>query len=142
MRKPIKVRTFSWGELWSQQIEIEMSIDAMRMLISSQEKSWENMRMKFDDYIQNDSDLNSLDKELQGSYYSQFYQREEQTIEELKRHQRNAACMSIFSFFEGRLKTICQKVEECHDFKIKMNDLAGRDYIQGYWNYLVSVHLV
>lgn len=131
---------FSWGVLWQEKFEIEMGIDAMKMLIVNQEKTWEEVRSKFDEYIENDSFFNSLEEEHQGSYYSQFFQMEEQTIDELKRYQRNAVCMFVFSFFEGKLKTICEKIEESNHFKIKIQDLAGNDHILKYWNYLIKIY--
>ena len=133
---------FSWGELWYEEFEIEATLDAIGRLINSQEKSLEGIREKFKKIIEDDPTYISLDEENKNSYYSQFFEREEHTIDEIKRLQRNSVLMTIFAFFEGRLKSICEKIEDENTLPKKLNESNGANDILKIWDYLTNVYKI
>lgn len=133
---------FTWELLWSEEFEIEMAIDAMKTSINNQEESWLSIRKKFEKIVENDPTLNSLDEELQGSYYSQFFEMESRTIDEIKRFQRKSMFLTIFAFFEGRLKNICEKIEKNNTLTKKIIDIKGRSDIEKLWKFLTTVYKI
>src|SRR5690606_5256063 len=135
-----KIYEFNWGELYYTELENELGIDAFRKLNTNQEQSLLQTRQDFKKMIKEDETLNSLEPEHQGSYYSQIFEREEWTIKELQRQQRYAIVLSIFSFFEGRMKHICDLIESRFEFKIKLSDLNNNEDLMRYWNYLEKVY--
>ncbi len=137
-----KIFLFSWQELYYYQFQNEIGLEAFKLLNSNQEEALATTKRKFEETIKNDADLKAMDEENWGNYYSQLYEREETTIQELQRVQRYSICLSLFSFFEGRLKAICESIEKEFDAKIKIDDLSGKDDVMRYWNYLVKVYEV
>jgi len=83
--------------------------------------------------------MDKLHPDDQGSYYMQIFERDEMIIREILRQQRYALCLSIFSFFEGRLKALCTVIENKFNFKLKVEDLNGNEDLLRYWNYLAKV---
>lgn len=130
---------FAWPKLWEQSIETEISIEAMKMIVNNQERIWVDIKNRLDEQIEND-DFGPLEEEYRASYYSQAYEIETRTLEKLRYLQRSAAFVSVFSLFEGRLKTLCQMIENDFDFKVKISDLSGRDDIQKLWSFLVKIY--
>jgi hypothetical protein len=133
---------FSWVELWYEEFEIDAALDAIRRLINTQEKSLEELKEKFKKVLEADPAYNSLNLEDRGDYYFQFFEREDQTIEEIKRIQRSSLLMAIFAFFEGRLKSICQKIEDDNKLPIKLSEVKGNTDIQKLWTYLIDVYKI
>lgn len=133
------IHVFEWDELHFIELETEMGIYAFKILISNQEDSLKAIKEKFHETIKNDEELNSQNDLTRGGYYAAFYEREEMAIRELRRQQRYSICISAFSFFEGRLKFLCNQIEKKFDFKIKIDDLNGNDDLKRYWNYLQKV---
>lgn len=130
---------FEFGDLYYENFETELGIDALRILILNQESSFQIIKAKFDEAVKNDKTLNELEEEHQGSYYMQIFEREELMIEKLKRQQRFSVCLSIFSFCEGRLKSLCEMIAREFTFKIKLDDLNSSEDLMRYWNYLEKV---
>jgi hypothetical protein len=64
---------------------------------------------------------------------------DEMMLNELQQQQRYGHCLSIYSFFEGRLKAICEAIEKKHNYKIKVKDLSGGTDLMRYHNYLTKV---
>ena len=133
-------RPFKWGELNCIEFETKIGIDAYRVLNKNQEESLLLIKQKFEDDLKAVEKLDPIELEHQGSFYYQIAEREEMIIEELQRQQRYAICLSIFSFLEGRLKSICDKIEQRFEFKIKLDDLNKRNDLMRYWNYLVKIY--
>ncbi|MEO5645163.1 MAG: hypothetical protein ABIQ40_05800 [Bacteroidia bacterium] len=133
------VELFVWGELYYIELEVELGINALTTLNSNQEKSLLQSKAEFEKQIKNDSELQQIEREFVGSYYSQMYERDELFIKELQRQQRYAILMSLFSFFEARLKSVCVLIEEGFKFKIKLSDLRSNDDLMRYWIYLDKV---
>lgn len=134
-----EVDSLKWEELYFFEFEIEIGLEAFHALNSSQEKMLKLTKEKFDKFIAEDEALNSIEPRDQGSYYSQFFEREEMTINELQRQQRYSMVLSVFSFFEGKLKSICQQIESSFNFKIKIDDLNSQDDLMRYWKFLEKV---
>lgn len=124
---------FQWDELFYIEWETDIGFDALKTLVSNLEDSLETTKKKFDDLIKNDPDYNFLYDQDKGSYYSQLFEREEITIGELQIQQRYSICLSLFSYFEGRLKFICNQIENKFNFQIKVTDLSNN---KDCWNYL------
>ena len=135
-----KIYLYEWEKLWYSELDNEIGVDAFRKLNSNQEESLETTKKEFEKIIKNDENLKSLEPEHVGSYYSQIFEREEWIIRELQRQQRYSLILSIYSFFEGRLKSICEMIEKEFDFKIKLKDLNSNDDLMKYWNYLEKVY--
>lgn len=134
------IHLFKWGELYYIEMENELVIDAIRKLNINQEKSLAQIKKDFEEILKKDKFLNHIEPELQGSYYSQFFEIEERTIKELQQQQRYSIVLATYSFFEGRLKSICKLIEDTFDFKIKLDDLKNDEYLTKYWNYLKKVY--
>jgi hypothetical protein len=132
-----KTKLFSWDECYFKQIEYETGTDALDTLITNQEESFETTRQLFSEYVK--QELASIEMEHQGSYYSQVVRHEEKSIDELSVLQRYSACLSIFSFFEGKLRDIINLIEQEFEFKIKFDDLKGGDDLNKYKLYLSKV---
>ncbi len=131
---------FEWGDLYSIQFGNELGINAIKKLNLNQEESLIRTIQDFEKEIQSNEILKNLDPELQGSYYMQFFEGENLIIKELQRQQRYALVMTIYSFFEGRLKSICELIEKKYNFKIKLEDLNNSDDLMKYWKYLEKVY--
>lgn len=129
---------FSWQELYYAEMENEIGLSAFRILNKNQEQALIETETEFNERI--NADLEQLDLDDRGNYYSQMFEREELSIRELQRQQRYSLCLSLCSFFEGRLQSICVNIEKDFNFKVKIADLNGNDDLMGYWNYLEKVY--
>jgi hypothetical protein len=128
---------FTWEDLNYTEVENEIGVEAFKKLCTNQESSLKITEQEFKELV--NIEFSTLKPEEQGSYYMQIFQRDELMIKELLRQQRYSLCLSIFSFFEGRLKTICTQIEHDFNFRIKINDLNSNEDLLKYWNYLIKV---
>ncbi|RZK02306.1 MAG: hypothetical protein EOO46_18645 [Flavobacterium sp.] len=133
-----KIYLFTWEDLYYTEVENEIGIEAFNKLCSNQEESLKSTQKEFKEFV--GGELAKLHPDDQSSYYMQIFQRDEMIIKELLRQQRYSLCLSIFSFFEGRLKSICSQIENKFNYKIKVDDLNGNEDLLKYWNYLVKVY--
>jgi hypothetical protein len=128
---------YKWQELNYLEYENEIGIDSFKTLIASQENALIETNRKFQHQLIEDQDL----RELGTSYYYAYYQSEELAIKELELQQRYAICLSLFSYFEGRINNICNKIHQEFQFKISIKDLRKKDDdISNYINYLEKVY--
>lgn len=133
------VITFNWVELYTIERENEFGIEAYNRLIKTLEDTLLSTMKKFQKDVEMDEDLKEMQIEGSGgSYYAAFYEWEERSLNELQKQQRYGLCLSLFSFLEGRLKTICTKLEGAFNNKIKADDLKGEDLTK-YLQYLRKV---
>ncbi|MBE5322170.1 hypothetical protein IM793_23660 [Pedobacter sp. MR2016-19] len=132
-----KIYLFTWEDLYYTEVENEIGIEAFKKLCANQENSLKTTEQEFKQLV--NAELSTLQPEDQGSYYMQIFQRDEMMIRELLRLQRYSLCLSIFSFFEGRLKSICSQIEHKFSFKIKVDDLNSNEDLLKYWNYFIKV---
>jgi|GEM_PF-2252774 len=131
---------YTWTELYVQEFEVQIAVDAMQMLIKNQENSWEEIKDQFKKKIEEDPILNSLEEEDRSSYYDQVYSMEVETIREIKRLQRNSVFLSIFAFFEGRLKAICENIKNENNISTKLSDIRKQGDIQKFWHFLTTIY--
>jgi len=135
-----KIRLFKWGELHYEEFETNIGIDALILLNENQENTFNQLKVKLIKDIKEDKNLQFINSEYFASYYQHMYEIEEITLDKLKLHQRYAILLSVFSFFEGRLKSISEKIEHHFEFKIKIDDLNSNNHVLKYWNYLLKVY--
>jgi hypothetical protein len=130
----------NWDILHSIEYQNEIAFEAFYKIIENQEKAYSINNNELKGKIEGDQYYNALPNDYQGSYFMQNYESEIHAIEEVKPFQRYSTCLSIFSFFEGKLKTICELIEKENSYKIKIKDLKGYDSILVYYNYLTKVY--
>jgi hypothetical protein len=133
------IHLFDWGELYYVELETEIGLDSLQVLNVSQEKTLINQSKEFKKKVEENEGLNSLSEEDRNSYYDHFFERDYMIMNELKILQRYSMILSLFSFFEGRLKSICELIENQFSFKIKINDLNSNEDLLKYWNFLSKV---
>jgi len=131
------VYSFDWQDLFYIELENDIGIEAFKKLIVNQEQSFLSSKKEFEDYME--GELNSLPDGYKSGYYGQILHWDKLAIDELLKLQRYSTCVSIFSFFEGRLRRICELVETKYNFKVRVNDLNNNDNTIKYWNYLTKV---
>lgn len=130
-----------WPTLFYHEFEIDNAIEAYQRLNKTQEESLKYSKEKLDLTIDECRASNAqmdpidLDQFLQHLYYS-----DEQIIETLQKLQRYSLVVSIFAFFEGKLKDICENIEIEFVFEIKIDDLdRSKGDLPRYWTYLKKV---
>jgi hypothetical protein len=128
-----------WSDLGYFDIETQNGFAALSTISTNQERSATEIQDKFYDTVKKDPKMSHDDPEFRGTYYSAHYESAEKVLQEILRQQRYSLCLSTFSFVEGRLKSICERIESCFHFKVKISDLNSRQHLWQYWNYLVKV---
>lgn len=132
-----KIRLLEWTDLYYFEMEINISIDALKSLSTNQEKTLSDIEQDFQKQIDEDQNLKT---EYGSDFYTHVYETEGFTINELRKLQRYSIILSTHSFFEGKLKSLCEKIEHEFDFKIKIGDLKNNDDLQLYWTFLEKVY--
>ncbi len=135
------VYSFNWGQLHHFEFDNIVAFDALKSLNFNQEKSLnkskEDLNQKIQDFKKG---LESLSEEEQDNYVFQKDYINEVIINEIQRIQRYSSILSIFSFYESRLKFICKLVEDEFEFKVKIKHLNNFEGdLNKYWNYLSKV---
>jgi hypothetical protein len=134
-----KIYLYKWGELFYVEFETLLAADAFKKIINNNEAFSVSEGERFRTMIANDSFFWQSLNEDQGSYYAQFYEREERLISELHYLQRNSILLMIFSFFEGSLNKLCILIEKQFKLKVKLKNFKADDDLSRYWLYLVDV---
>lgn len=130
---------YNWVELRPIVLELELSTHALHKMLSNQEEFGLKLKGVFDKEIQDDVEFNSLEYYNIGGYYQAFYEIEEKTIKELRKQQRYAFMLTIYSYFEGKLKSLCTKIEKEFSFDQKLYNSKGENDLMKYYNYLKNV---
>jgi hypothetical protein len=130
---------FVWNVLYFNQMEYDFGIRTLRSLIVSQEMAFAKIRDDFQKKMDEDKVLNSSDPYNGSMHYEHFYSDQKNMIEEIEILQRYSMCVSYFSFFESRLKEICEFIESNFEFEKKVKDFCNNNNICGYWKYLIDV---
>lgn len=136
------MHSFDWGEISYFDFDISNSFDALRKLNSNQEKSLSESKKELEDTIKSIRDYNKDGEEefIEAYIHHRTYDNEIM-IDEIQRLQRYSLVMSIFAFYEARLKSICNMVEREFQFKIKVSDLNNyKGDLVKYWTYLAKVY--
>lgn len=129
---------FKWSLLENKKWSLGIKTETLLTMINSQEDTLENLLETLETRIKKDNFYNTLPVDVQGSYFSTFFFEYEVIIKDLERTQRNAALISIFSFFEGFLKDLCDAIDKKFSFVVKQNDL-NRNGIDRSFKYLKKV---
>lgn len=137
-----EIRSFDWGEISYLDFDISNSFDALRKLNSNQEKSLSESKKDLEDTIKSIRNYNKDgEEEFIESYIHHKTYDNEIMIDEIQRLQRYSLVMSIFAFYEAKLKYICNIVESEFHFKIKLTDLNNyKGDLVKYWTYLDKVY--
>ncbi|MEI6346715.1 MAG: hypothetical protein WCP69_02095 [Bacteroidota bacterium] len=130
---------FSWINLKSKEMEYQIGLKTLRNLIISQDLSLAKIKENFEQSIIRDKTLNSLDPNNKANFYEDFYNEQEQILDEIDIIQRYSMCVSCFSFFESRLKELCELIESNFKLDLKIEDLYSKSDILRYWIFLVKV---
>ncbi|MGV3587447.1 MAG: hypothetical protein ACO1OF_10615 [Adhaeribacter sp.] len=130
---------FEWSELFDFEEETKIGIETFKAICSNQENFVLLAQKEFEKSWKDDACLNSMEPENYNGYYRSVFKREEIFLKEIQRRQRYANIISIFSFFEGRLQSICNRIESKLNFIIKVDDLGDKADLMRYWKYLTKV---
>ncbi|PJJ07579.1 hypothetical protein CLU83_0761 [Flavobacterium sp. 1] len=135
------VYSFNWDQLHYFEFDNIVAFDAFKSLNFNQEKSLNKSKADLNQQIQDfKKGLESLSESDQESYVYQKYYINEVIINEIQRIQRYSSVLSIFSFYESRLKSICNLIESEFEFKVKIKHLNNYEGdLNKYWNYLSKV---
>jgi len=128
-----------WNFIYFKQMEYDFGIRTLRSLIASQDLALTKIRDDFQKEMDEDKMSNTLDPYNGSMHYEHFYSDQENMIEEIEVLQRYSMCVSCFSFFESRLKEICEFIESNFEFEKKVKDFCINNKICGYWKYLIDV---
>lgn len=137
----------SWENIYHCREDIRLLFSAEKSLIENSENFIQNLELELKEDIKTDEILsrvskNEYDDYEQGERYFHYYHHREIGIYQLIQNHRNGAILSIFSLIEGQLKNICTQIQKEFEFKIKLNDLNGADYINKYWIFLTKVFCI
>lgn len=135
LRGPIKLK-YSNRQLLNIEFEFELTISALKEIISKNKSSIEDMWTKLENEIENDETLNNLKEEDYGSYRSQFYMVDAYLIEEIKSTNRTSTLITLFTLFEGTLKRI--KAESDKIFQNQNSQKISSDIIRRLWKYFTN----
>jgi len=135
-----EMHSFRWGEISYIDFDISNSFSALLKLNTNQEKSLSESKKELEDKISSIKE-NNADEDFIQSYIHHYTYDDEIMIDEIQRIQRYSLLMSIFAFYEARLKSLCDIIEKEFQFNIKINDLNNHkgDLVK-YWTYLIKVY--
>lgn len=133
---------FYWADLYYIDFEIGNSFDALRRLNINQEKTLSESRTALEQKVQSIlASSEGEDQYILNSFIHQETYDEEILMDEIERLQRNSLIMSIFSFYEARLKFLCNMIENAFALNIKLVDLnTHKGDLMKYWTYLSKVY--
>ncbi|RKS21771.1 hypothetical protein CLV94_2406 [Flavobacterium endophyticum] len=133
---------FNWTEISYLDFSISNSFSALRKLNVNQEKLLSESKSDLEAKINSIREYNKGgEQEFIESYIHHITYDDEIMIEEIKRLQRYSLVVTIFSFYEARLKSLCEMIEVEFNFKIKINDLNSyKGDLLKYWTYLSKVY--
>lgn len=134
---------YYWGKLVFFQSEIDLNFEAIYSLTKNTEETFNQLKEKFKSKIIEDKYLNrqpnSIDDEIdQDQYYDHYYSWSEEILDQMYSNLRKSIVLSIYSMIEGKMKRLCEIIEEKYDLSVKLNDLNGTDLIKS-WKYLTKV---
>ncbi|WP_157560199.1 hypothetical protein U8527_04020 [Kordia algicida OT-1] len=127
------IHHYEWGNLWWFEYEVSIGFSALSNLINNQE---ETFRVKLDEFISKRNEvLPTVPLEYRDSYEQHFFEDADRTFNELKTTQRNAICLSFFSYIEGKLMILVKMMET--EFKLKYKR-AKMDILSSLKRYIVD----
>lgn len=128
-----EIHLYNWESLWWFEYEVSIGFSALSNLINNQE---EVFRLKIDEFISKRNEvLPTVPIEYRDSYEQHFFEDIDKMFNELKATQRNAICLSFFSYIEGKLMVLVNLMEK--EFKLKYKR-AKMDILSSLKRYIVN----
>lgn len=124
----------TWSQFYSIKFEIDISLDAVKKMISIQNNSLWELDEELDKKIKATSRSSAFETEQElDMYVSHLHGIEESIIVEFGKIQVANHISAIFSIFENKLKSLCDKLDK--DFQVEPIEKKG-SYIPYYWKIL------
>lgn len=115
---------------------IQSSIGTFKKYIEENEKLIKNFDADLKRRISNDDQLKSDDENFNASYYFNKYDLEVQLLNEFKNTHRFSVFISMFSFFEGKLNSLCEVLQEQFSPTAKVKK---GNHLEYYFEFLTEV---
>lgn len=127
-----------WPDLYYLKEETELGFYALKKLSENQENALSGMKQDLEVRLSEDLMYQSLktDEEREGYAYHILGGLED-LIFELAEQQRYSMCQSVFSFFEGRLRTLCEYIVEATSLKAPKKK-PGQDDLSTFHDFLAD----
>lgn len=129
------VYLYEWGELYWYKDEINVGYSAIEELIKNQEKSLVEAFEKTQ--ILKEEKLPNIPEDYRASYEQQFFEYTDKINYQLRIVQRYSACLMIFTFFEGNLEFLVNRINE--EFNLKF-EYGNRQLINKFWSFFRNVY--
>ena len=138
-------KEYHWSDLYYYQSDFDLVFLAEEKIIQNSEKYIHSLRDELKQKIDRDEYLGQLSpNQKEGDYAAQYYEHYygdfESLIEQIQSNQRKAFVLSIFSYIEGHLLTLCDIIQDRFQFEKTPKDLKGSDDIGRCINYLTKVY--
>nr|WP_288935727.1 hypothetical protein [uncultured Allomuricauda sp.] len=134
----VQMPMYKWGILFYEDFGNDIGFSAIENISKDMEKSVEKNKEEFNQKVE--SIIEAIGEENKHSFYQHNFELDERILDEVEVRQRYLNIISIFSFFEERLSSICGQIESEFNFKVKISDLNSNDMIMKYINYLEKVY--
>jgi hypothetical protein len=136
------IPSYDWGDLHVVELQADLGYQALMEINIHQSSLIDQLTKEFEEKVKNDKNFEELEEQFHGSYYGSMYEWDEWLIYQISIRQAYATCLSIYSFLEGQLKSICELIQQEFDFKVKLNDLVNSEDINRYWLFLSKVYSI
>ena len=136
----LNVPSYNWTELHYLTYELNISLSSIKESISNNTQLIRGKRQELKDAIEKDEYLNSYEKEeFKAQYYNQHFEHAEKSINDLENTLHHSCILTIFSVFEGKMKYLCELIEDETKSKVKHTDLKSNGDFGQFIKYLTSV---
>ena len=128
------------SELTYTYYELDIEIHSLKKLNDNIENSLLNTIEELKKAIKENKTYIYLadEKDLQSDYVDQIYFNDIASIKNMKRQQRYAVTLIAFSFFESKLKEICDIIALKTNIKTPTQKQKNENDLTIYWNYLTN----
>lgn len=136
-----KTHLFAWEELYYIDYDIKLIFEAEMQILNHLDNYVNELlnQHRVDEMIANVPPLFGGNNLFYSSFESLKLYRKQQIINTITQSHRKSAILSIYSIVEGQMKLIINLIERVLKFKIRLEDINGRDYLNQAWNYLIKV---
>ena len=127
-----------WSDLYYLKEETELGLYALKKLSENQESALAGMKKDLEVQLGKDSMYQSLKTEEERAGYAyHILGGLEDLIFELAEQQRYGMCQTVFSFFEGRLRTLCEYIVDATSLKAPKKK-PGQDDLSTFHDFMAS----
>lgn len=135
-----KLPDYKWGDLHYFTYELDISLSSIKEAIGHHLAIVKAKRDSLKEAIKKDNYLSSDEKEeVKAQYYHQHFEHAEATIDDLEGILNNSSVLTVFSVLEGKMRYLCESLQNEVPSLIKINDLKANDGIDQYINYLTKI---